>query len=75
MKLNLLTVRLADDAIRMLNGALVSDWLIAAGINFSSTAALRLADLEELPSNSTMGPVNSRPLQGVRINHSEQTRE
>ena len=39
------------------------DWLIAASINFSSTTALRFADLEGLPSNNTMGLVNARPLQ------------
>ena len=67
MKLNLQTVRFAADAMRILNGARLSviglysiagvDWLIAAGINFSSTTALRFADLERLPSNNTMGPV------------------
>ena len=47
------------------------DWLIAAGINFSSTTALRFADLEGLPSNNTMGPVNARSLQDVKLNHDE----
>ena len=51
------------------------DWLIAASINFSSTTALRCADLEGLPSNNTMGPVNARPLQDVRLNHDEGNRE
>ena len=51
------------------------DWLIAASINFSSTTALRFADLEGLPSNNTMGPVNARPLQDVRLNHDERNRE
>ena len=51
------------------------DWLIAASINFSSTTALRFADLEGLPSNNTMGPVNARPLQDVRLNHDEGNRE
>ena len=46
-------------------------WLIAAGINFSSTTSLRFADLEGLPSNNTMGPVNARPLQDVKLNHSK----
>ena len=68
MKLNLQTVSFAADAMRMLNGARLSvsglhsitgvDWLIAAGINFSSTTALRFADLEGLPSNNTIGQVN-----------------
>ena len=78
MKLNLQTIRFAADAIRMPNGARLSvkglysiagvDWLIAAGINFSSTTALRFADLEGLLSNNTMGPVNARPLQDVKKN-------
>ena len=69
------------DAMRMLNRARLSvnglysitgvDWLIAAGINFSSTTALRFADLEGLPSNNTMGPVNARLLQDVKLNHDE----
>ena len=80
MKLNLQTVRFAADAMRMLNGARLSvglysitgvDWLIAAGINCSSTTALRYYDLEGLPSNKTMGPVNARPLQDVKLNHDE----
>ena len=81
MKLNLQRVSFAADAIRMLNGARLSvnglysitgvDSLIAAGINFSSTTALRFADLKGLPSNITMGPVNARPLQDVNLNHDE----
>ena len=77
MKLDLQRVSFVEDARRMLNGARLSvsrlysitgvDWLIAAGINFSSTTALRFADLEGLPSKNTMGPVNSRPLQDVRL--------
>ena len=73
--------KLHQDARRMLNGATLSvsrlysitgvDWLIAASINFSSTTALRFADLEGLPSNNTMGPVNARPLQDVRLNPDE----
>ena len=82
MKLNFQTVRYVADAIRMLNGARLSvnglysiagvDWLIAAGINFSSTTALRFADLEGLPSNNTMGPVNATPLQDVKLNHGQE---
>ena len=70
MKLDLQRVSFIEDARRMLNGARLSvsrlysitgvDWLISAGINFSSTTALRFADLEGLPSNNTMGPVNAR---------------
>ena len=81
MKLKFQTVRFAADAMRMLNGARLSvnglysvagvDWLIAAGRNFSSTSTLRFAGLEGLPSNNTMGPVNARPLQYVKLNHDE----
>ena len=77
MKLNLQTVSFAADVMRMLNRARLSvsglysitgvDWLIAAVINFSSTTALRFADLEGLPSNNTIGPVNARPLQDMRL--------
>ena len=71
MKLDLQRVSFIEEARRMLIGATLSvsrlysitgvDWLIAASINFSSTTALRFADLEGLPSNNTMGPVNARP--------------
>ena len=81
MKLNLQAVNFAADAMRMLNGAKIGvnglysivgvDWLTAAEINFSSTTALRFADLEGLPSNNTIGPVNSRPLQDIRMHHDE----
>ena len=85
MKLDLQRVSFIEDARRMLNGATLSvsrlysitgvDWLVAASINFSSTTALRFAELEGLPSNNTMGPVNARPLQDVRLNHDEGNRE
>ena len=85
MKLDLQRVSFIEDARRMLNGATLSvsrlysitgvDWLIAASINFSSSTAFRFADLEGLPSNNTMGPVNARPLQDVRLNHDEGNRE
>ena len=85
MKLNLQTARFAADAIRMLKGVRLTDnelysiagvdWLIAAGINFSSTTALRFVELEGLPSNNTMGPVKARPLQDVKLNHGEGNRE
>ena len=85
MKLDLQRVSFIEDAKRMLNGATLFvsrlysitgvDWLIAASINFSSTTALRFADLEGLPSKNTMGPVNARPLQDVRLNHDEGNRE
>ena len=73
MKLDLQRVSFIEDARRMLNGATLSvsrlysmtgvDWLIAASINFSSTTALRFADLEGLPSNNTIGPVNADTLE------------
>ena len=85
MKLNLQTVSFAADAMRMLNGARLSvsglfsitgvDWLLDAGINFSSMTALRFANLEGLPSNNTMGPVNARPLHDVKLNHNEGNQE
>ena len=85
MKLDLQRVSFIEEARRMLNGATLSvsrlywitgvDWLIAASINFSSTTALRFTDLEGMPSNNTMGPVNARPLQDVRLNHDEGNRE
>ena len=85
MKLDLQRVSFIEDARSMLNGATLSvsrlysitgvDWSIAASINFSSTTALRFADLEGLPSNNTMGPVKARPLQDVRLNHDEGNRE
>ena len=73
MKLDLQRLSFAVDARRMLNGARlsVSRLYSITGINFSSTTALRFADLEGLPSNNTMGPVNARPLQDVRLNHHE----
>ena len=49
--------------------------MIAAGINFNSTTALRFADLEVLPPNNTMLPVNARPLQNVKMNLDEGNRE
>ena len=85
MKLDLQRVSFVEDTRRMLNGARLSisrlysitcvDWLIATGINFSSTTALRFTDLEGLPSNNTMGPVNARTLQDLRLNDDEGDRE
>ena len=85
MKFNLQTVKFAADAIRMLNGARLSvsglytiaaeDWLIAAGIIFSSTTDMRFADLVGLSSNNTLGPVIARLLQDVKLNHKEGNRE
>ena len=44
------------------------------GINICTTA-LTFADLERLPSNNTMDPVNARPLQDVRLSHGEENWE
>ena len=78
-RLDLQKVSFIEDAWRMLNGARLSVSrlysVIAAGINFSSTTALRFADLEGLPFYNTMGPVNARPLQDVILNHDERNRE
>ena len=77
-RLDLQKVSFIEDAWRMLNGARLSVSrlysVIAAGINFSSTTALRFADLERLPCYNTMGPVNARPLQDVILNHDERNR-
>ena len=64
--------RLSDNGLYSIAGV---DWLTAAGINFSSTTALRFADLEGLSSNNTMGPVNARALEDVKLNHDERIRE
>ena len=58
-----------------LNTIAGEDWLIAAAINFSSTTASRFVDLEGLPSNNKMGPVNERPLRDAKLNHKEGNRE
>ena len=49
--------------------------MIGAEDNLSSLTALRLVELDGLPSNNTVGPVSARALQDVRKNHSKQTRE
>ena len=87
MKLNLQTVRFAADVIKMLNGARLSvnglysiagvNWLIAAGINFSSTSALRFADLEgllySLKQYNRSG--KCKTFKHVKLNHDEGNRE
>ena len=85
MKLNLQTVSFAADARRMLGDVTLSvnglylitlvDWLRADEINFSSTRALRLPDVEGLHSNKTMGPVKARTLQDVKKNHDEKRQD
>ena len=51
------------------------DWLMAAQINFGSITALKLAYLERLSSNNTMGPVNARTLQDLSVKHEEMRRQ
>ena len=68
-------IQTGSDEIETSDGELCSRWLIAAGINFSSTTALIFADLKGLPSNNTMGPGNARPLQDVKLNNDEGNRE
>ena len=71
MKLNFQTVRFAADAISMLNGARLS----VNGLYSIAGVDRLIADLERLPSNNTIGPVNARPLQDVKMNHGEGNRE
>ena len=42
------------------------DWLLTEEEQFSSATTLRLADLEGLPRDNTMGPLNTRSLTDVR---------
>ena len=42
------------------------DWLLAEEEQFSSATTLRLADLESLPRDNTVGPLNTRSLTDVR---------
>ena len=79
MKLNLKTVSFALDAARILDGVMMSvnglysvegvDWMITAEINFGSATALKLTDLEGLPSSNPICVVKSQTLQDVRVNH------
>ena len=64
-----------EDAKKMLNGhdhtvfglyrIAGVDWLLAEEEQFSSAATLRLADLEGMPRDNTMGPLNTRSLADV----------
>ena len=75
-KLNLQMLTYAEERLRVLNGSKLSvnglcsiegvDRLITTEINLSSPPPIRLADLEGLPSNNTMGPFNTRGLRVVR---------
>ena len=72
--MNTLTCR--EDAMRMIGGEgpTVSqlyripgvDWLLAEQEQFSSTTTLRQADLNGLPRENTIGPLNTRSLTDVR---------
>ena len=71
-KLNMNTLTCREDAMRMIGGEgpTVSrlyripgvDWLLAEQEQFSSTTTLRHADLNGLPRDNTIGPLNTRSL-------------
>ena len=77
--MNTLTSR--ADARRMMNanGPTVSglywipgvDWLLAEQEQFSSATTLRFVDLDGLPQDNTMGPLNTSSLTDVRRRVSE----
>ena len=81
IKLNLKLLTCHSDAKKMLDGHDPTvpglyrkagvDWLLAEEEQFSSASTLRLADLEGLPRDNTMGPLNTRLLADV----SHQVRE
>ena len=50
------------------------DWLLAKEEQFSSATTLRLVDLEGLPRDSTMGPLNTRSRTEVRHQAREKAR-
>ena len=74
--LNIYTLTSRADDRRMTdgNGPTVSglylisivDWLLAEQEQFSSAIALRFVDLDGLPQDNTMGPLNTRSLMDVR---------
>ena len=49
------------------------DWLLAEQEQFSSSTALRHADLNGLPQDNTFGPLNTRSLTDVRQRTRERT--
>ena len=74
IKLNMMTLTFHEDVKKMLNGhgPMVSrlyiaavDWLLAEEEQFSSATTLRLVDLEGLPRDNTMRPLNTRSLTDV----------
>ena len=80
-KLNMNTLTCREDAMRMIGGESPTvsrlyripgvDWLLAEQEQFSSSTALRHADLNGFPPNNTFGPLNTRSLTDVR----QRTRE
>ena len=76
IKLSMKTLTCRADATKLLNWVdpKVSslyriadvDWLVAEEEQFNSTATLQSADLEGLPRDNTMGPLNTRSLTDVR---------
>ena len=76
IELSMKTLTCRADARRMLNGVdpTVSgrdriagvDWLLAEEKQFSSATTLQLVELEGLPGDNTIGPMNTRSLTDVR---------
>ena len=75
-KLNMNTLTCRDDARKMIGGEgpTVSrlyripgvDWLVAGQEQFSSATTLRYVDLNGLPQDNTLGPLNTRSITDVR---------
>ena len=75
-KLNMNTLTCREDARKMIGGEgpTVSrlyripgvDWLVAGQKQFSSATTLRYVDLNGLPQDNTLGPLNTRSLTDVR---------
>ena len=75
-KLNMSTLTCREDARKMIGGEgpTVSrlyripgvDWLVAGQEQFSSTTTLMYVDLNGLPQDNTLGPLNTRSLTDVR---------
>ena len=75
-KLNMSTLTCREDARKMIGGEgpTVSrlyripgvDWLVAGQEQFSSATTLRYVDLNGLPQDNTLGPLNTRSLTDVR---------
>ena len=82
-KLNLNTLTCREDARKMIggDGPTVSrlyripgvDWLVAGQEQFSAATTLRYVDLNGLPQDNTLGPLNTRSLTNVRRRARERT--